>query len=192
MSIKKIALFASLPLIFAGHAFAYEQGDWVIKAGAANVDPKSDSGIQGVTVEDDTQLGLTITYMLKSQLGLELLASTPFDHDITVAGSTVGSAKHLPPTLSVQYYPLSPESALQPYVGLGVNYTIFFDESGIVEDLDNSLGMSYSAGVNYDINETMLVNFSVWKIDIESELNGSGVDVEIDPTVMSVNVGYRF
>src|SRR5690606_33287466 len=89
------------------------------------------------TLDSDTQLGLNFAYMVTDKVGIELLAATPFSHDVGVAGlqgglaglnGKLGSIKHLPPTLSVVYYPLNNASAFKPYVGAGINYTWFFDE----------------------------------------------------------------
>lgn len=183
-----LALSAALP----GAVLAYDAGDIIAKVGIVNVNPKSDSGIDGVTVEDDTQLGLTLTYMLNPNVGFELLGATPFEHEVKAGGSKVATTKHLPPTVSVQYYPMGSGSAIQPYLGVGLNHTFFFDEGGIVDHLGKSTGLSYSAGLNYDINESLLANIAIWKIDIDSELNGSGTDVEIDPTVIFAGIGYKF
>src|SRR5690606_42037804 len=75
-------------------------------------------------------LGLNFAYMLTDKVGVELLAATPFSHDVGVTGvlDKLGSIKHLPPTVSLVYYPLDNGSAFQPYVGAGVNFTCFFDE----------------------------------------------------------------
>lgn len=173
-------------------AMAYEAGDIMVKAGVINVSPKSDSGIDGVTVEDDTQLGLTLTYMATDQIGVEVLAATPFEHSVEAGGVEVGTTKHLPPTVSAQYYPMDPASDIQPYVGLGINHTFFFDEDGAAEHLGKSWGLAFSAGVNYNIDEHFMANVAVWKLDIDSELNDSGTDVEIDPTAIMVSCGYKF
>ncbi|MCY0963600.1 OmpW/AlkL family protein [Parathalassolituus penaei] len=186
-------LLATAVVVSAVPAMAYEAGDIMVKAGAVTVSPKSNpvSADKTIEIESDTQLGLTLTYMVTPQVGVEVLAATPFKHDITKSGSTIATTKHLPPTVSVQYYPLSGESVLQPYVGLGLNHTFFFEEDGVANHLDKSTGLAFSAGVNYDIDETWLLNIAVWKIDIDSKLNGT-TDVEIDPTVVFLGAGYKF
>lgn len=186
-------LLATAVVVSAVPAMAYEAGDIMVKAGAVKVTPKSDpvSANKAIEIESDTQLGLTLTYMVTPQIGVEVLGATPFKHDITAGGSTIATTKHLPPTVSVQYYPLSGASAVQPYVGLGLNHTFFFDEDGAAKHLDKSTGLAYSVGVNYDINEQYLVNVALWKMDIDTKLNGA-IDVEIDPTVLFVGVGYKF
>ncbi len=92
-------------------------------------------------------------------------------------------------------------SALQPYVGLGVNYTTFFSEgssgalAGSDIKLDNSWGLAAQIGVDYALNENWLVNAAVWKMDINTDLNLNGTnlgEVEIDPVVYMLSVGYKF
>ncbi len=206
-----------------------EQGDWIFRVGAANVDPDTESDkidvaglvtLDGVDVDDDTQLGITVTYMLTDIWGLELLAATPFEHDITVNGVGIdaGSTKHLPPTLTFMWYPFGgKESNFQPYVGAGINYTYFWDEEvdGELEaalgtiigsdepvpadlDLDDSWGVAARAGFDYLFNEKWGLNVGVWWIDIdtdatiETELADVEFDVEIDPWVYNIGIAYRF
>lgn len=206
-------------------AQAYETGEYVVRAGVAMAQPSDSSGKikidgigsvggTGVGVGDDTQLGLTGSYIFAPHWGVELLASTPFEHEITAKGlggfgvDKIGSVKHLPPTLSVQYYFAQPQSAIQPYVGLGVNYTIFFDEqlsseakSGLGASdlqLDNSLGLAVEVGLDWALNSHWLVNASIWKVDmnttatVNTALGKAKVDVGIDPMVYMVGVGYKF
>ena len=135
----------------AGSALAYEAGDIILRAGVASVQPdESSSALKlngaalagtSVGVDGDEQLGLTGTYMLTSNIGVGLLAATPFEHDITANGLGVdaGDTKQLPPTLTLQYFPMQPSAAFQPYVGIGVNYTAFFDE-GVDSELEGGFG----------------------------------------------------
>lgn len=190
-------------LVATANCMAYEAGDMILRVGAANVDPQTsnNTAVAGLDVEDDTQIGITGTYMLTNNLGLELLAATPFKHDITLDGAKVGETKHLPPTLSLQYYPMDSSSAFQPYVGLGINYTEFFSESttgalaGTKLELDSSWGLAGQLGVDYSINDQWLLNAAVWKMDINTDVkvNGSNLgELEIDPMVYMVSVGYKF
>ena len=112
-------------------AFAQSQGDWTVGVGVGYLDPKSDNGtLDGLDtdVDSDTRPIFTVEYFVRDNLGIELLAATPFEHDITLNGDIdAGSVKHLPPTLSLNYH-FPTNSAWKPYVGAGLNYTIFFDE----------------------------------------------------------------
>ncbi|MDH4558718.1 outer membrane protein OmpW [Pseudomonas sp. BN417] len=213
-----LALAIASPL-----AQAHKAGDVILRAGAATVDPHEDSsnlsiagakvGGTKATLDSDTQLGLTGTYMLTDHLGIGLLAATPFKHEVGVKGlgaldGKLADIKHLPPTLTLQYYPLESSSAFQPYVGAGLNYTLFFDESLTSErksqgfsnlDLDDSMGLAFEAGMDYMLTENVLLNAAVWYIDIDTQastdLAGVGkvkVDVDVDPWVYMVGVGYKF
>lgn len=198
-------------------ALAFEQGDWVVRAGMTNVAPDDSSsnvnvgGVDlgvGVNVDGNTQLGLNFVYFYSQQLAIEVLAATPFSHDIGLnTVGALGNTKHLPPTLSANYYFADPSAKFQPYVGAGVNYTIFFDEEftsantsvGFSDlDLDSSLGLAAQVGFDYMLDDKWLVNASVRWIDIDTEasfdLNGSAgsVDVSIDPFIYSITAGYRF
>lgn len=201
MKLVKTLLAASVAMI-AVPTMAYEAGDIMVKAGVITVQPTGNaSEVSVVKVGDNTQLGITATYMFHSNWGVELLAATPFEHNAYVSG--VGKAvttNHLPPTVSVQYYPLGDSgSTVQPYVGMGINYTNFYDVEDVAgvgtKDLKDSWGLAYSAGVNVHLNDNWMANVAVWKVDIATEVQGgalNGAPVTIDPTVFLVGVGYKF
>ncbi|WP_428035699.1 OmpW/AlkL family protein [Amphritea sp.] len=197
------AFIMGASLVATANCMAYEAGDMILKVGAANVNPhiSNNTAVAGLDVEDDTQLGITGTYMLTNNIGIELLAATPFKHDITLNGAKVGETKHLPPTVSLQYYPMDSSSAFQPYIGLGINYTAFFSESttgalaGTKLQLDSSWGLAGQLGVDYSINDQWLLNAAVWKMDINTDVKVNGAnlgELEIDPMVYMVSVGYKF
>jgi outer membrane protein len=192
---------ALLALLAGAPAVAHDKGDFVIRAGATWVDPKQNNN-DIVEVDDAWSLGLTFTYFLTEHWALDLLAAYPFEHDIALRknGPDVGSTKHLPPTLSVQYH-FIPDGAVQPYVGLGVNYTYFFDEdtsgplAGADLDLDDSWGVAAQLGFDLQFSERWVgnIDFRYISIESEAEVNGADIgDVEIDPFVGSVMIGYKF
>ena len=221
-TLNVIVVLSCLSVLLApSFSQAYEAGDIIFRAGPANVDPDSSSGLINLggtplagteaQVSDDTQLGLTLSYMLTQHWGIELLASTPFEHEITETGigvNRVGTAKHLPPTLTAQYYPMSADSALQPYLGVGLNYTTFFSEETASEldnalgagnlSLDDSFGLALEIGADYALNDKWLLNLSVWHIDINTDASINTpagqvtVDVDIDPWVYMLGLGYKF
>jgi len=230
---KKKAISLAISTVLAGSLLlgaasvtAYEAGDFIVRAGAANVDPNDDSDaleLNGAPlagteaeVDDDTQLGLTFTYMLTDHIGVGLLAATPFEHDLKAdMGGGVkldaGSAKQLPPTVTLQYFPMDGASKFQPYVGVGVNYTKFFDEDVDSElenalgltggdlELDDSWGWAAQAGFDYAIDEHWLLNASVWYIDLQTDAKFKfdqpvviEAVVDVDPWVYMIGIGYKF
>jgi len=207
-------------------AQAHQAGDIIVRAGAITVDPREDSGAlkfdgasaagTSATLDSDTQLGLNFAYMLTDKVGIELLAATPFSHEVGVKGlggldGKLGDIKHLPPTLSVVYYPLDSKSAFKPYVGVGVNYTTFFQEDLSSErkaqgfsslELDDSWGLAFQVGADYMLTDRLMINAQVRYIDIDTEATVKGpgalgiaktkVDVDVDPMVYMVGLGYKF
>lgn len=219
-SVKGIVLAISSALLVLPMAVsAYDAGDKLVKFGAASVNPESVSSDidqiagEAVTADDEVQFGISGTYMLSDKVGVELLAATPFSHDITATGGTldgadIGSVKHLPPTLSAQYYFLGSQNNFKPYVGAGLNYTVFFSEdigSGAAGlgysdiELDDSFGLSAQIGFDYQVNNKWMINASAMYADIgtTATLTGAGqttltVDYDLDPVVYRLNAGYKF
>jgi outer membrane protein len=201
MTKKLAALTLSTALIaLAAPAFAQNQGDWTVGIGAGYLEPKSDNGtLAGLDAEVDSDVSaiFTVEYFVRDNLGIELLAATPFSHEVTLGGSVdAGSLKHLPPTLSLNYH-FDTGSAWKPYVGAGINYTIFFDESSTLGDLelDNSVGLALQAGLDYAITEQGAVRLNVRWFDIDSDVSLDGADIgeaEIDPWLIGVSYVHRF
>ena len=221
-SVLASSILATGLVCAASSTFAYETGDLILRAGVASVQPDEDSsnlelngsGIPGTSagVDNSEQLGLTVSYMLTPHLGLGVLAATPFEHDIKAngLGLDAGEAKQLPPTITLQYFPMDSASAFQPYVGIGINYTIFFSEDVDSEleaalgtkgdlELDDSFGLAAQIGADYAINEHWVLNASVWYLDIDTDAtfkfdDGTRIeaDVDVDPWVYMLGLGYRF
>lgn len=180
-------------------AFAQEAGTWTVGIGAHQVNPKSDNGsLVGGTL--DVEVGsnvrptITAEYFIRDNLGIEVLASWPFEHDIDINGlGNVGSTKHLPPTISIQYH--FGEGKVRPFLGAGVNYTYFFSEdttgalAGNDLELDSSFGLAAHAGLDFKVGDKGSVRVDARWIDIDTDvkLNGTGIGtVNIDPLVYGV------
>lgn len=195
--------FAAATLAISSQAIAYGAGDFFTRVGVAKVAPKSDNGsLAGgafaVDVQDKTDFAFTLGYRFHDKLGVELLAALPFEHDIQLNGENLASTKHLPPTLTLQYYPLGGSDArVQPYVGAGINYTRFSDEQLAIGelDLDDSWGAAAQVGVDLLIDEHWALNAAAWYLDIDTDatVNGAAAGtVAIDPMVVMAGLSYRF
>ncbi len=183
----------------AAPALAQSQGDWTVGIGLGYVDPKSDNGTLAkakATVDSDTRPTFTVEYFIRDNLGIELLAAAPFEHDVKVGGAYAATVKHLPPTLSLNYH-FPTATAFKPFVGLGLNYTTFFDESSPLGKvrLDDSWGIAAHAGVDYAISDNGALRFDLRWMDIDSDvtLNGAPVGTaNIDPVVVGFSYIHRF
>ena len=191
-----IAVCVALACV-AGNAQAYEAGDKVLRLGAVNVNPQGDGALDGaLDVEDNTQLGINLTYMFTDVLGVGILGATPFEHDITLNGGKVATTKHLPPTVTLQYH-FNTGTSFHPYAGLGFNYTVFFEEDmgGDDLELDPSFGLAAELGMDFSLTDQWGLGLSVFYADIDSDakLNGDDLDtVEIDPLVVLLSGSYKF
>ena len=97
--------------------------------------------------------------------------------------------------------PGDPNGTIRPYVGAGLNYTVFFDEgtsgalAGSKLELDSSFGIAGQAGLDIAIAKDWFANIDVrWMdIDTKAKLNGTSIGtVEIDPYTFGISVGRRF
>ncbi len=205
MSTKMLALAAAG--LLSTTTMAQDRGDWILRAGLGYVDPQGNSNnlvFEGIELQDfrvevqsNTRPVFNLTWMATDRLGLELLASWPFKHDIDgeralSALGEVGTTKHLPPTLSLQYH-FRPNQTFRPYAGIGLNYTLFFDEDttdslhqGIIStsndalgttfsggetrlDIDNSFGLALQLGADIQISKAFFLNFDLRWIDIDGD-----------------------
>ncbi|WP_028772314.1 outer membrane protein OmpW [Shewanella waksmanii] len=201
---------------FTSSVAAHQAGDVIFRAGAVMVSPNESSqdvaGFGEFGISDDTQVGLNFAYMVTDNFGIELLAATPFSHDVSLnlgdgnGHTKIAETKHLPPTLVAQYYFGSSDSKLRPYVGAGVNFTNFFDNEftndlgGALSDLSlsNSWGLAAQVGLDYQVNDKWLVNASVWYAQISTDVSFNlgadpvTIETDVDPWVYMVSVGYKF
>ncbi|MFA1751910.1 OmpW/AlkL family protein [Xanthomonas campestris] len=204
---RSTLLFAALAAAsVSAPALAQSKGDWLLGVGAHQVAPKSDNGsLAGGTLDVDvgTDIRPTITaeYFIADNWGIEVLAALPFDHDINIRGlGRVGSTKHLPPVVSLQYH-FNSQGKVSPFVGAGINYTRFFstETSGALAgndlDLDASWGLAAHAGLDVKISDRGALRVDMRWIDIDSDasLNGNRIGtVNIDPLVYGVAYVHRF
>ncbi|MDF7669911.1 outer membrane beta-barrel protein [Orbaceae bacterium ESL0721] len=219
MKISSIAMLLSLGLA-SSMAYAHTAGDIIVRGGPVYVNPEDSSdhvkldGIRSdikAKASNDTQLGLNFQYMVTDNIGIELLGATPFSHNLNLSDpngqSSFGKIKQLPPTLSAVWYPLDSSSAFQPYLGAGINYTMFYDEklSGSAKndgfkglDLDNSWGYALQVGADWELDDNWLVNAQLRYINIETKatthLGDTKVtaDYNLNPVVAMVGIGYKF
>ena len=181
------------------------EGDspWLVRARVAIVTPdeEADVSVLGGTVGIDTAVipELDITYFIDENWALELILGTS-NHSVKAkpSGIDLGDVWLLPPTLTLQYH-FMPDAQFRPYIGAGINYTIFYGEdSGAVAniDYDNSIGYALQAGMDYDLGNNWVFNLDVKKLWLSTDVsinNGAiKADVDIDPWIFGTGIGYRF
>lgn len=202
---KKTAIVLALAALgLASQAMAQQQSPWQIRARAVNIDPADKSDPVGgagaadrITVSNKTIPEVDITYFLSPNLAAELILTYPQKHDVSLDGTKIGTFKHLPPTLTLQYH-FTPASQISPYVGAGINYTRIssVNLAGGTLDLENSsFGLALQAGVDFKIDKNWSINLDVKKVQIRSDVLAAGAKVsavKVDPLLVGLGVGYRF
>ncbi|WP_455222703.1 OmpW/AlkL family protein [Kaarinaea lacus] len=204
LQIKKIMTGTLVAILLGGNSIAHavEQGDWLLRFGVTMVSPDaSSSGVvpnDAIDVDDGTSVSVDVTYMLRDNIGVEILGAYPFTHDITLDGvGKIAETDQLPPTVSLQYH-FRPKTNVRPYVGVGLNYTMFFSEkaTAVINDisLDDSVGLALQGGLDFDFTEKWYLNLVLRYINITTtaKTDLGNVDVDINPWVYTLGVGTSF
>ncbi|MCS2609311.1 OmpW/AlkL family protein [Halomonas dongshanensis] len=182
-------------------AMAYQAGDYFVRGGFAQTDTGSGNGnAQGDSLNVQSENGFTfgLGYLFTDKMGVELNSSEKFEHQLNTAGAgDIGSVDRLPINLLVNYYPLGGlESRVQPYVGLGLNYTRFSGEDTTVPtEIENSYGVIGQAGVDLAVTENVMLNGYVSYADVKADINSNGQpygQVDMEPVTVGAGVTYRF
>lgn len=139
-----------------------------------------------------------ITYFLSKKISLELILATT-KHDVEIEdGADLGSVSILPPTLSLQYHFYLDD--FKPYIGAGLNYTIFYGEdAGDLESIEyeNAVGYALQGGVDYNLNDKWFLNLDFKKIFLKTEITPNNddtnkVETNLDPLIIGFGVGMKF
>lgn len=220
MQIRTLLLAGAMGVALAAAPAQAKQGDMLLRIRGIMVAPNEKSGSvlpgfpgEKVAVDNSIMPEVDITYMATDHIGFELIAATT-KHSASGRTGTTGSIGKLastwvlPPTLTMQYHPIV-NGRVRPYVGAGVNYTLFYaeDASDGLEaavgrtkvHMSDSFGWAGQAGVDIDLNDRMFLNIDVKYIDIDTTARltttAAGtqrVKLALDPLVFGVGVGMRF
>lgn len=201
---------AALPLLIAAalatasvSTARADDGNWVVRFGAHVVDPASDNGhLAGMkaSIGSSTRPTGSIEYLFTPNWGVEALAALPFEHEVKLDGRKAARTKQLPPVIGVNYHFL-PDAQVSPFVGVGLNYTDFFDTKGrgLLQGahvkIDDSWGAAAHAGVDVRLSPRWLLTADVRWIDIRGDVHVDGANVgtaKVDPWVYGLSFGYRF
>lgn len=183
-------------------------GDFMVRGRIIGVLPQEDSSISTIggeaKIDNAWVPEVDFSYFVTDNIAFELIAATT-KHNVDAKGTAagdldLGSVRLLPPTLTAQYH-FMPKSAFSPYVGAGVTYAMFYNaKDGAADSIhyDNAWGVALQAGFDYSIGGNWYLNADVKKIFINTDVTvgalGTSVkaDVDIDPWVVGVGMGYKF
>ncbi|MGO4282517.1 outer membrane protein [Cupriavidus sp. OV038] len=191
---------------FAAPAMAAEeaQGNWMVRMRGTFLDMSNKSDpVGGVGASDRIHVNnkwipeVDITYFIVPHIAAELVLTIPQKQDVSLDGQKIGTFKHLPPSLLLQYH-FIPNGTFRPYIGAGVNATRVYgaDIAGNTLNLDRwSVGPALQIGMDYKLTKNWFLNVDAKKVWISSNVYAGGVKVstvKLDPWLFSAGVGYRF
>lgn len=197
---KQVIAAAVLCTLLSGAAIAQQakEGPWMVRVRAVHLDSANgDTTGLGLSVNNKTIPEVDVSYFFNKNLAAELILTVPQKHTLssTALGGAIGTLKHLPPTLLVQYH--FDGMAVKPYVGAGINYTHFSSvnlPAGV--DIDrNSFGLAVQAGVDIPLSGNLYLNFDVKKAYIRTDVSAAGAKIgtfKVDPVLVGVGLGWRF
>lgn len=185
-----------------------QEGPWMVRLRAVSLNPADKSeaipalGVPAdqITVSSKVIPEVDISYFFTPNFAAELVLTVPQSHDVKVAGTKIGTFKELPPTLTAQWHFL-PGRTVNPYVGLGLNFTLISDVNLAVPgvgklDLDSSsVGFAAGAGVDVKVSRQCYLNLDMKYVQIESDVKLGATKVsrvKVNPMLYGVGVGYRF
>ena len=190
---------AALCTLMSGAAMAQQttEGPWLVRARAVHLDSANkDSTGLNLSVNDKWIPEVDITYFFNKNIAAELILTVPQRHTLSAGGTAIGSLKHLPPSLLVQYH-FTDAPGFKPYVGAGVNYTRFSSirlPAGV--DVDrNSFGGALQLGVDIPVAKGVYLNFDVKKVYIKTDVSAAGNKIgtfKVDPVLFGIGLGWRF
>ena len=188
------------------------EGNWMMRVRVVDIQPvkKSDAiGALGlpadaVYVDNKAIPEVDFTYFFSKNLAAELILTYPQKLDAMVKGvGKVGDLNALPPTLTLQYH-FSPDTAIRPYVGAGINFTLFSKVSlPVVNGLthanatldSSSVGGALQAGFDYKVAHNSYLNFDIKKVYMNTDLKVNGTKVSaitVNPLLVGVGYGFKF
>ncbi|MDQ8003899.1 MAG: OmpW family outer membrane protein [Pedobacter sp.] len=209
---KKISVLIFLVGLTFG-AFAQQKGDLRMRLRATAVIPQESADISvikgSVDISHTIIPELDFTYFLVKNFSANLILGTT-RHEVSAINTALGNVDLgkvwlLPPTLTFAYHmPVSAQ--VQPYVGAGVNYTIFYGVKNgpaiAKTSYKNAFAPAAQLGVDFDISKKLFLNFDVKKLwlstdatvtTIPSVAGGATVvaDTKIDPWLCSFGIGIK-
>lgn len=197
---KKMLWIAAAVALVSGQVMAQES-PWLVRVRAVHLSSaNTDTTGLNLNINNKNIPEVDVSYFFSPNVAAELVLTVPQKHTLKSGASTVvGTLKHLPPTLTLQYH-FTGISGFKPYVGAGVNFTQFsgvdLSATGTTYTLDKtSTGGAAQVGVDFPIDKKWSFNVDVKKVYIGSTVYSAGVaagQFKVDPLLVGVGLGYRY
>lgn len=195
---QKTVFAAALCALLSTAALAQSTppGPWLVRARAVHLDSANgDSTPLALSINNKWLPELDISYFFTPNIAAELVLTVPQKQTLSAGGTAIGSFKHLPPTLTLQYH--LPQAGFTPYVGAGLNYTRLSAvnlPAGVTVDR-NSFGPALQVGVDIPLAPNLVLNVDLKKVYIRTDVAAGGASLgtfKVDPVLFGIGLGWRF
>ncbi|MDD2663825.1 MAG: outer membrane beta-barrel protein [Dechloromonas sp.] len=209
-----VAALAAVGLVSSAAAETMDYGPFMVRVRAVNIawENGNSSQLQATTAKLDPAFGdvqaqdkvipeIDLSYFFTPNIAAELVLTHPQVVDVQVVGAgSIGKVRALPPSLMLQYH-FTDLGAIKPYVGLGVNYTYFNKNKGLLSgglEVDRtSFGLAAQVGADFALSKNLYLNVDVkyiqMSVDVKQTADGAKVGkLDLNPITAGVGVGYRF
>ncbi len=178
-------------------AQSMSESPWQIRLRSVHLDSvNKDTTPLGLSIDNKSFASIDFSYFFNKNLAAELALTTDQKQRVFANGTDIGSFKHLPPTLLMQYH-FTDFEGFKPYIGGGVAYTRFSGVSlppGVTLD-SHSWGTAFQVGVDFPIDKNWSINLDVKKTYIRTDVYADGSSLgrlRVDPMLLGVGIGYRY
>lgn len=195
---QKTVFAAALCALLSTAALAQPSapGTWLVRARAVHLDSANgDTTPLSLSINNKWMPELDISYFFTPNIAAELVLTVPQKHTLSAGGTAIGSFKHLPPTLTLQYH--APMAGFTPYVGAGLNYTRLSSvnlPAGVTVDR-NSYGPALQVGADIPLSQNLVLNFDLKKVYIRTDVAAGGAKLgtfKVDPVLFGIGLGWKF
>jgi outer membrane protein len=201
-----MAAVASLAPI-AAHAQA-EENPWMIRVRAVYTDwqngQSGNASSLNLTAKKEWIPEFDVSYFFTKNIATELVLTYPQNVDVYAGAAKAGTIKALPPSLLLQYH-FTDLGSFKPYVGAGVNYTLFSNTSNFplvsngLTVSSSSFGFAGQIGADYMFDKNWGVNVDVKYITMATNTNSNGAagnlgtgKLTLNPWTPAIGVTYKF
>lgn len=171
-------------------------GPWLVRARAVHLgSANGDTTPLSLSINNKWLPELDISYFFTPNIAAELVLTVPQKQTLSAGGTAIGSFKHLPPTLTLQYH--APQAGFTPYVGAGLNYTRISSvnlPAGVTVDR-NSFGPALQVGVDIPLAQNLVLNFDLKKVYLRTDVAAGGAKLgtfKVDPVLFGIGLGWKF
>ena len=193
----------------AAQAQSSSENPWMVRVRAVDVlyQNGQSGAVQDLNVKAKNQWipEFDVSYFFTKNIAAELVLTWPQQVNITAGqgNANIGKITALPPSLLAQYH-FTDLGAFKPYVGAGINYTIFgnrqnFPALGNQVQVDqSSVGFVGQVGMDYMFDKNWGLNLDLKYATMSTNVTGTGGlagasgKLTLNPWMPAAGITYKF